>query len=249
MQQIVLLADRERENPLHAHGRRQRNQFVDGQVGLLAHTRLRSEFGRLDIGWLNVGRLNIGICQCCGGIGERRGRSIRGLHAIVRRWSRGRHWCRLRLLVFLLILQLDAIDGCDVNGVPVDIVRHRQLPIDYRLRDGIRRKGRHHLAGAHGQRAIRSKVRLQGGVIDSVGMQLEVDPLVDAHRGHGLDIARTRTEAKPVERVQRTLLLVVGFRGLLLLGVSAGCDQNQQQSGKAKSATIHENVLPARSVV
>ena len=138
------------------------------------------------------------------------------------------------MLVFLLILHLDAIDGRDVNGVPVESLGIGSLPSITAFATGFGGKAMHHLAGAHGQRAIRSQPRLHGGVIDSVGMQLEVDPLVDAHRGHGLDIARTRTEAKPVERMQRTLLLVVSFRGLLLLGVSAGRDQNQQQSGKAK---------------
>ena len=50
---------------------------------------------------------------------------------------------------------------------------------------------------------------LDGMVINLVGMQLLIDPLVHAHGGNAVHLARARTEAQPVQGMQRAFLLVL----------------------------------------
>jgi len=56
---------------------------------------------------------------------------------------------------------------------------------------------------AQAEAAQRLQARIQRAVVNLFGMQLQVDPLFDAHRHHLLQIARSRTESKPIQRLQR----------------------------------------------
>ena len=76
-------------------------------------------------------------------------------------------------------------------------------------------------------------------------MQLLIDPFVHADRGYTLDITRTGTERKPVERVQRAFLLIHFDRGRTLLIFVGECELD----GKRKAEDGYgssQNELPSR---
>ena len=75
----------------------------------------------------------------------------------------------------------------------------------------------HDLAGVHAKGAKGSEASVNRVIVDLFRMQLLIDPFVHPNRGHTLDIARTGTERKPVERVQRAFLLIHFDRGRTLL--------------------------------
>ncbi len=132
--------------------------------------------------------------------------------------------------------------------MPIRIARHRQLPVHGLLGDRIGREVEHHVARAHRQRAVGCQSRLHGAVVDSLRMQLLVNPLVHAHRRYRLHIARARPKRQPVQRMQRSLLRVHGVGGLLLLGINAAPGDQKHQGSKADLTAIHRLVLPACDV-
>ena len=99
-------------------------------------------------------------------------------------------------------------------------------------------------------RRVRSGSRRasSGAVVNFLGMQLQVNPLLDAHRHHSLHIAGARTESQAIERVQGApLIVVVGAGGSLVLLLSqhlrdrARQAETKKTSGKLRAAQTHED--------
>ena len=68
-------------------------------------------------------------------------------------------------------------------------------------------------------RKVRSGSRRASSALSSIlfGMQLQVNPLLDAHRHDLLHISGAGTEGQTIERVQRAPLIVLGWSRLVLL--------------------------------
>src|SRR5208337_12413 len=112
----------------------------------------------------------------------------------------------------------DAVDGGGIDGSTIRVGRHRQLAIHDGLRDGIRWKLEQHFTAVHFQRPVAGHAWLHSTVVDSVGMELQVDPLVHAHRHYALRIAWARAKRQAIERVQRLFLLVRSTDVFVFLG-------------------------------
>jgi hypothetical protein len=68
-----------------------------------------------------------------------------------------------------------------------------------------------------------SKPGVKRAIVDPVGMQLLVNPLVHTYRSNSFDVARARPEGQPIERVKRALLLVhLDSRSVALVFLSDG---------------------------
>ena len=61
--------------------------------------------------------------------------------------------------------------------------------------------------GAHAQGRKRLEARLERGIIDRFGMELLIDPLLEAHLLDALDVAWPRAVAEAIERVQNGFVL------------------------------------------
>ena len=148
----------------------------------------------------------------------------------------------IRILVALgllaVLLVAIGIDLRFVDGALLGIARHTLLAFRHLLYDLRWREFFEHLLGIHAQGGEASEARLDGMVIDLVRVELLIDPLVHAHGGNAIDFARTRTEAQPVQGMQRTLLLVLVGNGRLFFGA----DQNRR--GKAHNQDQQQGEIP-----
>ena len=62
------------------------------------------------------------------------------------------------------------------------------------------------LGEAHLERRIVRELRLDGRIVDALGVKLEIDILIDAHFLDSLDVARTRAVADPIQQVNDLLI-------------------------------------------
>src|SRR5262249_56667471 len=85
------------------------------------------------------------------------------------------------------------------------------------LDDLLGRKVLDQLALIHAQRAEGSKARFESGVVNFLGMQLLVDPFVDAHGGYAVNLKGPRAKREAVQPVDSALGLVHRGRGFLFL--------------------------------
>src|SRR5207245_11357265 len=121
------------------------------------------------------------------------------------RFSPGQKWSissLFSLLVFLLTFL-----GCFGKRAFGWIGGKRLLTLRNRFDHLLGRKILDNIAGTHAERAQWRKARLESMVIDFVGMQLLVYPLIYAHGHHAIAVARARAKRQTVQRVHRALLL------------------------------------------
>src|SRR5438552_10004704 len=139
-------------------------------------------------------------------------------------FSPGQSWISTSL--FALLFLLIAFQLRLVNSAFGWIGRKRLLAIRNRFDHLLGRKIFDNLAGVHAERAQWHKTCLQSMVVDFIGVQLLVYPLIHAH-GHAIGVARTRAKRQTVERVYRALLLRHLRTGsfLAFLGESPLCAQ------------------------
>jgi len=87
-----------------------------------------------------------------------------------------------------------------------------------------RRESFHYFSRVHPERQQRRQARVERRIVDFVGMQLLLDPLVHANIGDSFGVARARAEGQPAWRVHRPLGLThlrrqaMGRRCLLFVG-------------------------------
>src|SRR5262249_42830372 len=89
-----------------------------------------------------------------------------------------------------------------------------------------------------------------GAIVDAVGMQLQIDPLVDAHRAHTLGISRAGAERQTVEDLLNLLVgqQLAGLRRRLLR--CCGCNSYDGESwNDDRDATHRELGSKCRSLV
>ena len=102
---------------------------------------------------------------------------------------------------------------------------------------GIRRDD---LARLHPQRLQRLELFVQNRIFgNSVRMELQIHPFVDAQAANFLDVARARSERQPVQGLQDLSILesLVSKRPPAL--VPAGSGAQQRRSGDRQCKTVH----------
>jgi hypothetical protein len=126
-----------------------------------------------------------------------------------------------------------------VHGPPHGIARQGGLAVSDLPDQLLGRKILDDLVCVHPQRTERSQPGVERRVVDSVGVEFEVNPPIDAHLRHAVHVARPRAEGQPVQRVQGALL-AVHRAGLLLLTAKrhlgrkhAGDEQSRRQQPTA----------------
>ena len=87
---------------------------------------------------------------------------------------------------------------------------------------------------AHVQRAKRSEARIHRSSLNFVGMQLQIDPAIDAHGHHLLHIAGTWTKRQTVERMYRALLIVRAVSAGWSFFFASNCGTAQARPDKAE---------------
>ena len=163
--------------------------------------------------------------------------------------SRGR---RSRLLLDLPLL-LEFLDLRLVHRALRRVRGHGALAFHHGFDDGLWGEVLDDLPGVHAQRAQGCEARLKVAVVDALRMQLFLNPLVDADRGHALSLARPRSEREPLQRVQRALRFGHGARGrsLFVFPLAAGGAErqggSQRKSGGRNGGSAQADVPHRRS--
>src|SRR5206468_10417123 len=165
--------------------------------------------------WSSGGILRISLIRWSGG----RSRICSALRSAYSRSSRRRarsssvepcfsrgHSC-ISTSLFALLFLFKALQLCFVNSAFGWIGGKRLLALRNRFDHLLGRKILDNIAGIHAERAQWRKARLESMVIDFVGMQLLVYPLIYAHGHHAIAVARARAKRQTVQRVHRALLL------------------------------------------
>ncbi len=165
---------------------------------------------RIAIGWRSIG-----ACGSCSGkfFGGLRtasgvstgvgGKLLRGL-CIVSSGRRGRNFGSGFLLLFLLLLHARDLhlEHCAVRGIR----RHGLLAVHDLLNHLLVGKFVHDFARTHAQSAEGCQTRFDGAIGNLFWMELQIDPLVDAHGDDLLDIARPRSKGQAIQSMHRALL-------------------------------------------
>ena len=166
--------------------------------------------------------------------------------------------CALFFLLLLLLLLLQARHLHLVDRALRGIGRHGTFAVHDLLDHLVVGKFFGDFLRTHVQRAKSSEARFDCAVRNFVGMQLQIDPAVDAHRHDLLHVAGPRTEGEAIERVHGALLFVralfvrARIGGLvLLLGEQlrdcAGEAQAQQEQRWLPQFGSHEDSPAERS--
>jgi hypothetical protein len=136
------------------------------------------------------------------------------------------------------------------NRAPRRVRRHRSLAVQHLINGLPVGKVLRNLFRAHAQGAERFQARVERAVINFFGMQLKVNPLVDAHRHDLLHIAGARTEGQAIERVQSApLSVVIGAGCRLVLVFLSGQHlrdrtrqaETEKRDSKLRAAQAHED--------
>jgi hypothetical protein len=127
------------------------------------------------------------------------------------------------------------------HRAPRRIGRHRPLAIHHLI--DLLRVGevRGNLSRAHAESPHRLQAGDESAVVDLLGMQLQVNPLIHAHCHYLLYIPRARTEGEAIERVQGAPL-ITGAGGRLILLFFSG---QQLRHGTRQAEAHQENGGPS----
>jgi hypothetical protein len=101
------------------------------------------------------------------------------------------------------------------------------------IRKVFRNLPRAHAKGAKGLQA-----GVKGSIVDLFGVQLQVDPPLDADRHHLLHIPGARTEGEAIKRVQGAPLVISGGARLVLFVSQQLRDRTRQAKTEKKSADL-----------
>jgi hypothetical protein len=112
---------------------------------------------------------------------------------------------------------------------------------------GVGRKIIDKLFGVHAQGAEGREPRIEGAIVDSFGMKLLVNPIVNSDGEHVVNVAGARSESQAIERVKSLFLRVEWGNWELLLFSAQGdfrrerhAEREQEDSGFAISQ-LHGN--------
>ncbi len=115
--------------------------------------------------------------------------------------------CALGCFFFTIFSIFSASYLYFIDRMPRWIRWHRPLPVHH-LIDFLRvRKVFCNLLSTHLQSAKRLETGVQRAVVNPLGMQLQVNPLINAHCHHLLHISGARAEGKSIQSVQCASLI------------------------------------------